>query len=71
MEEGQQQRPDVGAVDIGIGHHHDLSVAHLVDVEGSAGPGAEHLDDGRALGVLEHVTDRRLLDVQDLAADRQ
>ncbi len=34
-------------------------------------PGSYDLDDRAALGVLEHVGDRRLLDVEDLAADRQ
>ena len=34
-------------------------------------PAPMHLDDRRALGVLEHVGDGRLLHVEDLAADRQ
>ena len=33
--------------------------------------GAQHLDEGRTLGVLEHVADGRLLDVENLAPDRQ
>ena len=36
-----------------------------------ARPGPDDLDDRRALGVLEHVGQRRLLHVEDLAADRQ
>ena len=32
-EEGQQQRADMGAVDVGVGHDDDLVVAQLVDVE--------------------------------------
>ena len=36
-----------------------------------AGAGPDDLDDRRALGVLEHVGERRLLHVEDLAADRQ
>ena len=34
-------------------------------------PGPEHLDDRGALGVLQHVGERGLLHVEDLAADRQ
>ena len=32
-EEGQQQRPDVRAVDVGVGHQDDLVIAQLRDVE--------------------------------------
>ena len=32
---------------------------------------ADHLDDGGAFSILEHVADRGLLHVQNLAADRQ
>ena len=59
------------AVDVGVGHHDDLAVARGVDVEGPARPGAYDLDDRAALGVLQHVRHGRLLDVEDLAADRQ
>ena len=33
IEERQQQRADVGAIDVGVGHDDDLVVAQLVDVE--------------------------------------
>ena len=33
VEEGQQQRADVRAVDVGVGHDDDAVVAQLVDVE--------------------------------------
>ena len=61
----------MGAVGVGVGHEDDPAVAAGVDVEGAARAGADDLDDRGALGVLEHVADRRLLDVEDLAADRQ
>src|SRR3712207_7237966 len=32
-QEGQQQGPDVGAVDVGVGHDHDLVVPGLSEVE--------------------------------------
>ena len=33
VEEGQQQGADVGAVDVGVGHDHDLVIAQLLEVE--------------------------------------
>jgi hypothetical protein len=45
VEEGQQQRADVGAVDVGVGHDDDLVVAQLLDVEVvAADAGAERRD---------------------------
>jgi hypothetical protein len=38
VEEGQQQRADVRAVDVGVGHDHDLVVAQLVERELVAQP---------------------------------
>src|SRR5437763_271696 len=70
-EERQQQRPDVRAVDVGVGQHHDLPVAALRHVELVAYAGADRVDQGTDLLVLECLVDPRLLDVQDLAADRQ
>ena len=70
-QQGQQQGADVVAVDVGVGHHHDLVVAHLVDVELLVDAGAERGDDRLHLGVGEHLVDAGLLDVEDLAADRQ
>ena len=46
VEEGQQQRADVGAVDVGVGHDDDLVVAQLVEVELVADAGAHCLDQG-------------------------
>ena len=65
------RRPDVRAVHVRVGHHDDPLVPGRVQVEGGARAGPDDLDDGRALGVLEHVGQRRLLHVEDLAADRQ
>ena len=67
----QQQRPDVLAVDVGVGHQHDLAVAQLVDVEVVVDAGAERGDQRLHLVVLQHPVDARLLDVEDLAADRE
>ena len=71
-EEGQQQRADVGAVDIGVGHDDDLVVAHLAEVELlGAEAGADGRDQRADLQVAQHAVDARLFDVQDLAAQRQ
>src|SRR6478609_573085 len=66
-----QQRRDVLAVDVGIGHEHDLVVAQLGDVEVLANAGAEGGDHGLDLGIAERLVQPGTLDVQDLAAQRQ
>ena len=70
-QQGQQQRVDVVAVDVGVGHQHDLVVAQLVEVELLVDAGAERGDDRLDLGVGQHLVDAGLLDVEDLAADRE
>ena len=70
-EQRRQQAADVGAVGVGVGHEDDPAVAGRVEVERAARAGTDDLDDRGALGVLEHVADGGLLDVEDLAADRQ
>ena len=50
-EEGHQQRGDMGAVDIGIGHDDDLVIAQIVDAEFGAQPDAKRLAQVRDLGV--------------------
>ena len=72
VEEGQQQGADVRAVDVGVGHDHDLVIAQLRDVElVAADAGAHRLDEGADLLRREHLVEARALDVQDLAAQRQ
>ena len=61
----------MGAVHVGIGHHDDLVVAGLLDVETGAGSRTDHLDDRGALLVVEHLAQRCLLHVEYLASDRQ
>ena len=46
-------------------------VAGVLDVELVAHAGADRGDQRLDLGVLEHLVDARLLDVEDLAAQRQ
>ena len=72
VEEGQQQRADVGAVDVGVGHDDDLVVAQLVDVELFAADrrAERHHQIADLLGA-EHAVEARALDIEDLAAQRQ
>ncbi len=70
-EEREDQGADVRAVDVGVGHDDDLVVARLLDVELVADAGADGADHGEDLLVGEHLVDARLLDVEDLAAQRQ
>ena len=76
VEESEEQGADVGSVDVGIGHDDDASVAELLDVEGpllvavtDAGPDGR--DHGLDLGVLEDLVEAGLLDVDELASDRE
>ena len=72
VEEREQQRPDVAAVDVGVGHQDDLVVAELLDVEAALADAAAERGDERAdLGAREHLVEARALDVQDLALERQ
>ena len=61
----------MGAVDVGVGHENDLAVAGRLYVEGASGAGPDHLDNGRALGVAQHVRLRGLLHIEDFVADGQ
>ncbi len=71
VEERQQQRPDVRAVDVGVGHDDHAVVPQLLDVELVADATADGGDDRLDLGVREHLVDAVLLAVDDLAAERQ
>ena len=71
-EEGEEQRADMGAVDVGVRHDDDLVVAELVGVELlAADAGAERGDQRADLLGAEHLVEARPLDIEDLAAERQ
>src|SRR5918997_1517563 len=70
-QERQHQRPDVAAVAVGVGHQHDLVVPALRHVEGLPHAGADGADHGLYLDVGEDLVHVGLLDVEDLAAQRQ
>src|SRR4028119_840189 len=70
-QERQHQRPYVAAVDVGVGHEHDLVVARPFEVEAVPHARTDGTDHGLYLDVREDLVDVGLLDVQDLASQRQ
>src|SRR3546814_4998915 len=71
IEEGQEQRADMRAVDVGVGHDDDLVIAQLVDREFVADAGAERLDQRSHLLRRDDAVEARALDVQYLALQRR
>jgi hypothetical protein len=71
VEERQQQRPDVRAVDVRVGHDDDAVVPELLDVEVfDADAAAERRDERADLVGAQHLVEAGLLDVEDLALER-
>ena len=71
VEEREDQRADVGAVDVGVRHHDHVVVAELRDVELVENAGADRGDHRLDLGVREHLVDPVALGVDHLPAQRQ
>src|SRR3546814_6176386 len=71
IEEGEQKRADMRAVDVGVGHNHDLVIAQLFEVELIADSRPERLDQRADFLRRADAVDARALDVQDLALQRQ
>ena len=76
VEEGKEQGPDVGSIDVGICHDDDASVAELLNVEGSflitiTDACSDRGDHGLDLGVLEDLVETGLLHIDQLASDRE
>ena len=71
-EEREQQRADVRAVHVGVGHDDDLAVAQLGSVEiVLADPCADGGDQRADFLVAEHLVVARFLDVENLSLERQ
>ncbi len=69
IKEGEQERADMRAVHIRIGHDDDLVVAQFLDVELVASDaGAECGDERADLFGRQHLVETHALDVEDLAA---
>ena len=72
VEERQQQRADVRAVDVRVRHDDDAVIAQLGEVElVLADAAAERRDQRADLRRRQHLVEARALDVQDLALQRQ
>src|SRR5690606_13476928 len=75
VEERQQQRTDVRAVDIGVSHNDDLVITELRNIEAAvlaaADAGAERGDQRTDLLAGQHLVHAGALNVQNLAANRQ
>eukprot|EP01035_Chromulina_nebulosa_P014895 gene14895-19708_t len=66
-EEGQQQGADMRAVDVGVGHHDDLVIAQLRQVEiVAADASAERRDQRADLLGAQHLVEARALDVEEI-----
>src|SRR5215207_937108 len=71
VEEGEHQRSDVRAVDVRVRHQDHLVVARLPEVELVVDAGPDRGDQRLDLVVGQDLVDPALLDVDDLAAQRQ
>src|SRR5438132_2727185 len=71
IQQGQEQRADVRTVDVGVAEKDRPAVTKLLDVEVVPDPGAERGDERLDLLVAEHLVGSCLLDVEDLAAERE
>ena len=71
-EERQEQGPDVGAIDVGVGHQDDLVVPQLGEVELlRPDAGAQRRDEQPNFIVGQNLVVAGLLRVDDLAPERQ
>ena len=71
VEEGEEKGPDMGAVDIGISHDHDMVVSCMVDLELLANTRADGRDERLDLGIFQDLVLPGLLHVQDLPPQRE
>ncbi len=76
IKKGEQQRADMGAVDIGVGHDDDLVVAQLGDVEAfdigvAPDAGAKRGNQRADLGRGQHLVEAGTLHIQYFAAQRK
>ena len=68
-EEGQEERADMGAVNIGIGHDDDFMVAQLLVIHiAFANPNAHGGNQGTHFLIGKHLVKARLFNVQDFPA---
>src|SRR5699024_4491287 len=70
-EEGEQQRPYMAAVHVGVRHYDYLVVAELCNIEILAEAGAEGGYNGVELVIAVHLLLAHLFDIQHLSPERQ
>src|SRR5699024_676203 len=70
-QQGQQQGGDVLAVDVGVGHEHDLVVPDFFDVEFFTDAGAEGGDHCLDFGVAHGPVEAGAFNVENFPAQRQ
>ena len=68
VEEREQQRADMRAVDVGVGHDDDLVIAQFAQIELVADAGTECGDQRADLLARQHLVDAGAFHVEDLAA---
>src|SRR2546421_8895308 len=71
VEKSQQQSANMGAINIGIAHNHNATIAQPCNVELLANPHADGRNDIFDLLVFQHLVEARTLHIQDLTAQRQ
>src|SRR6476661_1419439 len=71
VEEGEEERPDVSPIHIRVGHDDDPVISQLRGVEALPDPGSERDDQRSHVLAREDLVEARLLDVEQLAAQRQ
>ena len=71
IEEGDEQRRNMGAVDVGVGHDDDAAVAQILVAVMRAGAAAERLREVGELLVLLKLVLAGGGDIEDFAAQRQ
>src|SRR3989449_3607925 len=70
-EQGEQERRDVLAIHVRVGHRDDFVIPHFLCVELLADARADRRDERADLLVLQHLIHPGLLDIQDLPAERE
>src|SRR5256884_3866175 len=70
-EQGEEERRDMLAIHVCVGHRDDLVIPDLRGIELLADARADRGDEGADLLVFQHLIHPGLLDIQDLPAERE
>src|SRR5437764_7275591 len=69
--QGERQRAYMGTIDVSVRQQDKLVVAGLVEIELVANARADRRDERLDLGVRQDLVDAALLDIENLAAQRE